>query len=64
MSSLDAERAGTIFDEGLADKNLDAFRPRDAVQDNPTYSIGPGSMPQQPDPNPWPMGTAGKLSDE
>jgi hypothetical protein len=55
MSSFDAEREGTIFDEGLADKNLNAFRPSITTQDDPTYVIGPGSMlPQQPDPNPWP----------
>jgi hypothetical protein len=51
-SPFDAEREGTILDEGLADKTLDPFRQRPTVQNDP-YIIGPGSMPQQPDPNPW-----------
>jgi hypothetical protein len=46
---------GTSFDEesGLAGKTLDAFRPSATVQDGPTYIVGPGSMPQQPDQKPW-----------
>jgi hypothetical protein len=52
FAAHDAERGGTIFDEGLAAKRLDALRPYPSADSEP-YIIGPGSMPQQPDPNPW-----------